>query len=623
MVLLNGVKYACERCIRGHRVSSCTHTDKPLTMIKPKGRPASQCLHCRELRKIKNTHSSCSCGKKGKSPGQHLASCLCHKNSHCTCPTREKKEPKSKLKSASESLSDNETKFKEGQEMNTSSSSNNADANYFIDDVVVPFGTNHGLLDFLHSNNDDSDISIGLSSVAHQLISEEGNRDEKQNSYGGLGRLPNPPSDADLDLMENMFPLFPLVGTSSFDDSKSLPLLPLPYNGDHDAGSGRIHHHAHKTSHISAPVSNGSNSGRDRLRQDVKSSQHNSSLSVPHHHSTFAPHGALHQQHSATSVSTTGTQTSNQPQHPKPLKASLSFNSNLPHSNPRPRRPESVMSLASTSSNASRTNLTEVSTTQQFGLPKLSSSAAFPPFQFSEKNSAEDLYQSYLDNCTIFNDQNVIGGQGDHDDFGRLKGVNGTPQSSIPSRQTLQLRRKTSVSRPQAHNPTLIKEHPLLPLRSASSAESSPSYSQHLCSPQSEHKNDISNFSQYPNQTNSNGIHNNFTSELSSNNNSNNHSNNATTINSSTNCDNMSNMNNVNNINALGFEAGTWPQVSKKNAEGPAFNDVTNKQISENPQEFGSEDAIYESRYSDLIDYQDLSMIPMFQELVNPVKHES
>ncbi|RKP30063.1 copper-fist-domain-containing protein, partial [Metschnikowia bicuspidata] len=61
MVLLNGVKYACDRCIRGHRVSSCTHTDKPLTMIKPKGRPASQCSHCREQRKIKNSHSSCSC----------------------------------------------------------------------------------------------------------------------------------------------------------------------------------------------------------------------------------------------------------------------------------------------------------------------------------------------------------------------------------------------------------------------------------------------------------------------------------------------------------------------------------------------------------------------------------
>lgn len=85
MVLINGVKYACERCIRGHRVTTCTHTDQPLTMIKPKGRPASQCQHCRDQRKNKNLHVSCTCGKKGKSPGMHLALCACHKNTHCTC----------------------------------------------------------------------------------------------------------------------------------------------------------------------------------------------------------------------------------------------------------------------------------------------------------------------------------------------------------------------------------------------------------------------------------------------------------------------------------------------------------------------------------------------------------
>ena len=87
MVLINGVKYACERCIRGHRVTTCTHTDQPLTMIKPKGRPALQCHHCRDQRKLKNLHVSCTCGKKGKSPGMHLALCPCHKNTHCNCCT--------------------------------------------------------------------------------------------------------------------------------------------------------------------------------------------------------------------------------------------------------------------------------------------------------------------------------------------------------------------------------------------------------------------------------------------------------------------------------------------------------------------------------------------------------
>lgn len=112
MVLINGVKYACERCIRGHRVTTCTHTDQPLTMIKPKGRPASQCQHCREQRKLKAHHVACTCGKKGKSPGTHLASCLCHKNSHCTCSNkntvsdpRKKKVTKSNMATSSSTIS--------------------------------------------------------------------------------------------------------------------------------------------------------------------------------------------------------------------------------------------------------------------------------------------------------------------------------------------------------------------------------------------------------------------------------------------------------------------------------------------------------------------------------------
>ena len=65
-MLIKGVKYACERCIRGHRVTTCTHSNEPLTMIKPKGRPVTQCQHCRENRKSKNLHVTCSCGKRVK-----------------------------------------------------------------------------------------------------------------------------------------------------------------------------------------------------------------------------------------------------------------------------------------------------------------------------------------------------------------------------------------------------------------------------------------------------------------------------------------------------------------------------------------------------------------------------
>ncbi|KAF8973839.1 hypothetical protein BDZ97DRAFT_398793 [Flammula alnicola] len=50
-----------ESCIKGHRSSSCHHTDRPLFEIKKKGRPVSQCTKCRELRQSKKFHSKCTC----------------------------------------------------------------------------------------------------------------------------------------------------------------------------------------------------------------------------------------------------------------------------------------------------------------------------------------------------------------------------------------------------------------------------------------------------------------------------------------------------------------------------------------------------------------------------------
>jgi hypothetical protein len=70
-MLIDGEKWACEACVRGHRVSSCHHSDRPLTHINKKGRPVSQCAHCRGLRKSRTTHTKCECGDKKKN---------CHKN---------------------------------------------------------------------------------------------------------------------------------------------------------------------------------------------------------------------------------------------------------------------------------------------------------------------------------------------------------------------------------------------------------------------------------------------------------------------------------------------------------------------------------------------------------------
>ncbi|KAI1790070.1 hypothetical protein LXA43DRAFT_947696 [Ganoderma leucocontextum] len=64
MVFVGDQKYACETCIKGHRSSSCKHTDRPLFEIKKKGRPVTQCEHCRELRKTRQIHVKCVCESK-------------------------------------------------------------------------------------------------------------------------------------------------------------------------------------------------------------------------------------------------------------------------------------------------------------------------------------------------------------------------------------------------------------------------------------------------------------------------------------------------------------------------------------------------------------------------------
>ncbi|ORY78858.1 copper fist DNA binding domain-domain-containing protein [Leucosporidium creatinivorum] len=64
MVLIDGVKYACHSCVKGHRSSKCTHTTRTLVEIKKKGRPTSQCSHCRDLRKTRAVHGRCDCAAR-------------------------------------------------------------------------------------------------------------------------------------------------------------------------------------------------------------------------------------------------------------------------------------------------------------------------------------------------------------------------------------------------------------------------------------------------------------------------------------------------------------------------------------------------------------------------------
>ncbi|KKZ60239.1 hypothetical protein EMCG_05049 [[Emmonsia] crescens] len=99
-MLIKGEKWACEACIRGHRVSNCQHADRPLSHINKKGRPVSQCPHCRSLRKARTTHTKCECGEKAhtkaeclvKEPGDNQAGnrkqCCCSHGARCTCAAK-------------------------------------------------------------------------------------------------------------------------------------------------------------------------------------------------------------------------------------------------------------------------------------------------------------------------------------------------------------------------------------------------------------------------------------------------------------------------------------------------------------------------------------------------------
>ncbi|KAF8863181.1 copper-fist-domain-containing protein [Acephala macrosclerotiorum] len=54
MPVINGFKYSCEPCIRGHRATSCKHTDRILIEVRKPGRPLESCGH---------NLATCNCGK--------------------------------------------------------------------------------------------------------------------------------------------------------------------------------------------------------------------------------------------------------------------------------------------------------------------------------------------------------------------------------------------------------------------------------------------------------------------------------------------------------------------------------------------------------------------------------
>ncbi|PVU93280.1 hypothetical protein BB561_003375 [Smittium simulii] len=113
-MIIQGSKYSCEPCIRGHRANTCNHFNRKLSKIRPKGRPVSQCTHCRDLRKNLKIHIRCACSSKTSKITNLLNPCNCDSTGNCTCahllsmpfenPTlssielKHYKEPQSKLK---------------------------------------------------------------------------------------------------------------------------------------------------------------------------------------------------------------------------------------------------------------------------------------------------------------------------------------------------------------------------------------------------------------------------------------------------------------------------------------------------------------------------------------------
>jgi hypothetical protein len=79
--------------VRGHRVSNCQHSDRRLQHINRKGRPVSQCQHCRSMRKSRSAHVKCDCGNKNKcvhlqpTMDGHKETCCCNHGGKCTCVT--------------------------------------------------------------------------------------------------------------------------------------------------------------------------------------------------------------------------------------------------------------------------------------------------------------------------------------------------------------------------------------------------------------------------------------------------------------------------------------------------------------------------------------------------------
>ncbi|KAI5288748.1 hypothetical protein KEM54_004919 [Ascosphaera aggregata] len=83
-MLINGEKWACNACIRGHRVSSCSHKDRPLSHVNKKGRPSQSNSHPSSGRNTLRTPS----GRKTKLSRGTRDVCACAVTKKCICSAK-------------------------------------------------------------------------------------------------------------------------------------------------------------------------------------------------------------------------------------------------------------------------------------------------------------------------------------------------------------------------------------------------------------------------------------------------------------------------------------------------------------------------------------------------------
>jgi hypothetical protein len=85
---------SCELCkpLLGTLSLTLGFPDRPLQHINKKGRPVSQCSHCRNMRRSKSAHVKCDCGEKTSkcvhlqaTVDGHRDSCCCNHGGRCTC----------------------------------------------------------------------------------------------------------------------------------------------------------------------------------------------------------------------------------------------------------------------------------------------------------------------------------------------------------------------------------------------------------------------------------------------------------------------------------------------------------------------------------------------------------